>query len=346
MDRTASFALALLGVLVTSAPAEDRLAVLEFFGRPGGAYCQAAAPAMIALQAEMAGRALLLEYDYDQFPSGRVGRWWAAYPGGPGSVYLPVVMVGSGFEIASGPVDYLERYRDMLEAELARPAEAAAAAYWRRVGSALRVYVRVENRGDVAVLPEQDPSIWVLVWLEGRVGLSDTWVLAAVQHPLSAPLEPGAATTATVDTAPLGGVDWDLVRSLALLEQRPDGLTRYDMLQASLSLPAALQASPGEVALGPAQPTAAFELAGPHVLDWTATSDRPWLEVNPAVGGLPATVVVALRRGAAPPGPDVARVTFTASGDGLSSTATVTVTVNQLPGRATRRIQDRLASPP
>lgn len=88
----------LLALLAGVAGAEERLGVFEFFVRGGGAYCQAAAPGVRKLQTEMEGRAVLLEYAYDTFNQGRVDRWWAAYKGSP-SVYLPLVMVGSGLQV-------------------------------------------------------------------------------------------------------------------------------------------------------------------------------------------------------------------------------------------------------
>jgi hypothetical protein len=55
---------------------------------------------------------------------GRVDRWWAAYTGSS-SVYLPLVMVGSGYEVIQGSVAYEREYRRMLNDELARAPGAA-----------------------------------------------------------------------------------------------------------------------------------------------------------------------------------------------------------------------------
>ena len=101
----------------TFGAAEDRFAVLEFFGRPNGAFCSAAGPAMKALQRQMEGRAVLLEYDYDAFRYGRQERFWAT---GVSATYLPLVMVGSGYRTSSGSVNYESVYRSMINQELDR----------------------------------------------------------------------------------------------------------------------------------------------------------------------------------------------------------------------------------
>lgn len=332
-------------LLVTAAAAaEDRLAVLEFFGRPHGQYCQDAAPAMIALQGEMEGRALLLEYDYDVFRTGRVDRWWDAFPGG-GTVYLPLVMVGSGYRWSMGPVDYYSVYRSMLEAELMRLPAAEVVAYSRRMGQVMRVYVRVENRSGSTLRPEDDASVWVLLWEDARRGLTDAWVQATAVHPLTSPLEPGAEVTFTVDVTPASAVDWGLVRSLALVDHRSEG-EKYDMLQAAVSVPAALEVTPGEVTLSASNPTAEVLLEGPHVLTWGTTVTVPWLEVRPSAGHLPASVTVNLVADAVPPGQQTTLLTFDASGDGMSWAASVTVSAEgPADPYAPRRVRGRFGSP-
>jgi len=328
-----AFTLLLLPAFAT---AEDRLAVLEFFGRPSGAYCQAAAPAMLTLQGEMEGRALLLEYDYDQFRSGRVDRWWAAHSGG-GSVALPIVMVGSGYQISSAPTSYLATYRAMLGAELARPPAAALQAWARPLGNALRVYVRAENRSAAPLSPADSAAFWVLVWEDGRIGLTDTWVRATTSKPLAATLDPGGTTTTIVDVPAFTAVDRTRIRSLVLLEHRPDAGT-YDMLQAAVSSTAALVVTPGQVSLGATQPAVEVSLAGPHVLTWTATCDVPWLQITPTSGSLPARATVSLVGGQPPVGAPTGHVRFDATGDGMSFTAESTVATEGRVFRVRRRL--------
>jgi len=331
-------------LVAAAATGEDRLAVLEFFGRPAGQFCQEAAPAVIQLQGEMEGRALLLEYDYDDFRSGRVDRWWDAYPGG-GTVYLPLVMVGSGFRISMGPVDHYFTYRSMLEAELMRPPAAEVEAYSRRMGQVVRVYVRVENTGGATIRPEDDASVWVVLWEDARRGLTDTWVQATAVGSLTAPLEPGAEVTMTLDVTPISAVDWGLVRSLALVEHRPEGGT-YDMLQAAVTVPATLGVTPDELTLTASNPSAEVRLEGPHVLTWSVAVGVPWLEVRPTAGSLPATVTVNLLADAVPPGPQEGLLTFDARGDGMSWAASVTVSAEgPADPYAPRRVRGRFGSP-
>lgn len=316
--------------------AQERLAVFEFFGRPAGQYCRDAAPSVIALQQEFAGRAVLLEYDFDRFPSGRVDRWWAARTGG-GTVYLPLVMVGSGFRIATGPVDYLPVYRSMLAAELARPPQAAVSAWSRRQGNALRVYARARNLSGVPLTAANNAAFWLVAWEDLRRGLTDTWVRATVQKTLAATLQPGGVVTATLDTAALTDVNWGVLRALVLLEHRPGGSGPYDMLQAAVAQPAELVASPQQVTLTPLSPSASVTLDGPPVLAWTAAADAPWVQVEPASGTLPAAFWVTLGADR-PAGTAGTTVRVTASGDGMSFTVSLPVSVETETPRLRRRL--------
>jgi hypothetical protein len=322
MASTLRAALSLV-LLASVAGAEERLGVFELFVRGGGEYCKAAAPAVKTLQSEMAGRAVLLEYAYDTFNHGRVDRWWAAYSGSP-SVYLPLVMVGSGFEVDQGPVDYYPRYRAMLEAELARPPAAAVRAWSRRVGDSLEVYARATNLAGVALTPEHAAAFWVVVWEDNPIGLTQTWVRATATRPLSPALQPGETTTATINVPSLASVDWQHLRSLVLLEHRPTGTGRYDMLQAAIAASAGIGVTPSELVLGPSSPSAEISIEGPDVLSWTATPGVAWLQVEPASGGLPGSCVVSLV-GTLTAG-QTGTVRLDATGGGMTFSTTVTVT--------------------
>jgi hypothetical protein len=319
--RCAAFPLLLCAVAVS---AQERMAVLEFFGRPNGQFCREAGPAMLTLQAETSGRAILLEYDYDRFATGRVSRFWAARPS---AVYLPLVMAGSGYRTSTGQVDYERDYRAMIEAELARSPEAAVGAYWRRFGDAVRAYVRVTNLSASPLTTAEEGAIWVVAWENARIGVSDTWVRGTAFRALTESVAPGATLAATVDTASLAGADWERISSVALVERRPGGAGAYDMLQAAVAEPAALAASPVALTLTAAEPAAEVALAGPYVLTWTAAADVPWLAVSPTAGALPGTATVSLVAAVLPAGGGTGQVRFEAAGDGMSFSATVSVAV-------------------
>jgi thiol-disulfide isomerase/thioredoxin len=305
-----------------TAVAAERLAVLEFFGRPGGAYCRAAAPAMLSLQQQLAGSAVLLEYDFDQFSSGRVDRFVAAEPL---AYYLPLVMVGSGYRTSWGPVDYLAAYSAMLSEELERAPQAEVRAYWRRVGDAVRCYARVTNLADVALTPAESAAVWLIVWENDRIGLTDTWVRASAPVALPVSLAPGATTDLVIDTGAIGGADWAQISCLALVERRPGGSGRYDALQAAVAGEAGLAVTPGVLSLGRDRPRGEVALEGPAVLSWTASCGADWVTVSPAGGAAPATVSIAVDPAKAPAAGSSATVRFDASGDGVSDTATVQV---------------------
>ena len=224
MGKGVSRALFVL-LLSTEALAEERLGVMEFFVRGSGTYCLAAAPSVIALQDAMEGRAVVLEYPYDTFNKGRVDRFWAAYTGP--SPYLPLVTVGSGFDVSQGPVDYATRYRQMLDAELARPPRAAIRAFSRRLGSGVQVFATVRNL-DVATLgPDRQSTLWLIVWEDGPIGLTKTLVRGTISKALATSVPPGGTTNLTLESPSLGSVSWQNVRTLVLLEEFPPGGSRY-----------------------------------------------------------------------------------------------------------------------
>jgi hypothetical protein len=319
--------------------AEERLAVFEFFVRTGGAYCQAGAPTVRTLQGELAGRAILLEYAYDDFNTGRVDRWWAAYKGAP-SVALPLAMVGSGSDVCQGSLDYDTRYRAMLDAELARPPAASIRAWRQQVGNGLRLHLRATNLGDLPLSPENEAAFWVLVWEDRRVGLTETWVRATFRAPLTSELSLGGTAVATVDVPAIAGISPSQLRVLALLEHRLAAADRFDMLQAAVAMPASFEVTPTSLALGPTEISAVVAVEGPDALTWTATPQVSWLQVTPTTGAVPGTMTVSLV-GTPSVGEDGA-VQIEAAGSGMSFSTTVTVTTVE--GRS--RIRRRLAGVP
>jgi hypothetical protein len=154
---------------------------------------------------------------------------------------------------------------------------------------------------------------------------------------LAVTLEPGGTTTTIVDVPAFTATDRTRIRSLVLLEHRPVA-PKYDMLQAAVSNAAALVATPGQVTLSATQPAVEVSLAGPHVLNWTATCDVSWLQVTPTSGSLPARATVSLVGGQPPDGAPTGHVRFDATGDGMAFTVEVNVGTEGRVFRVRRRL--------
>ncbi len=131
--------------------------------------------------------------------------------------------------------------------------------------------------------------------------------------------------------------DWNRIAGVAMLEDRPGGSGSYDMLQAAESLPATVTVGPQEVLVSSSAPTAELRIEGPHVLNWTATVDVPWLELSPAAGTLPSTLTVTLRPELRPPTESSATVSINAAGDGMAFHAQADVKIDARMRRATGR---------
>jgi hypothetical protein len=275
---------------------------------------------------------VFLEQNVDLPKGKRLDRWWAAYSG-PGTVYLPLVMVDSGHQISSGSQnDFKVAYRKLVDAELARPPQAEVEAYTRRVGSRMRLYARLRNTAGLALSASgNDAALHALVWEDRHVGVTDRIVRAAPWTGISQEVAPGGEYTATLETPDLSGVNWDALHAVVLADCRPGSGPAYDMLQGTMAEPVALAAEPQTVTVAldanSGQDRAVpVHLRGPYVLNWTAVADVPWITATPDQGSISVqpTLIVAADRLAH--GWQHGVVTFSASSeDGMSFAQTVAV---------------------
>jgi hypothetical protein len=176
---------------------------------------------------------VFLEHDVDQPPPARYGRWWAAFGGGSAS--LPLVMVDSGNRISSGWLSFYEVYKGLVDAELARPAQAQVQATWRRVGNQVRFSVQVTNLSGGALGTATDATVHAMVYEDARVHSTSRYVRAAVAQAIVS-LASGATASFDLQTADLAGVDWNRLHYVAAVDYRPAGRSgAYDMLQAAVA---------------------------------------------------------------------------------------------------------------
>lgn len=290
---------------------------------------------------------LFLEDSVDATLGRRRDRWWAGYGSG-GTVYLPLVMASSGHRVSNGSVAFAQVYGGMVEAELERPAEAEVSAYARRVGDAMRVYLRAVNRSQTTLSAAANgATAHALVWEDRRVHVTARTVRAAPFVEVTAPVAPGEAFLAVLDTPVLAAVEWSKLHAVAFVDYRPGGATgAYDMLQAARAAPPDLVATPAELTASAGDLAAdgtlgTVTLAGPHVLTFTVASSALWLTAAPGAGTVPGEVTLRVVRDALPSGVSEGVVTFTAtSADGLALTREVTVRVDA--PDASRRVRRRL----
>ncbi len=183
---------------------------------------------------------VFLEQNVDSPLGDRVGRWWAAHGGGSAS--LPLVMVSSGHQFSHG---YLgspahDTYKAMVDAELARPAQAEIAAQSQRIGNKVHFDVQLTNLSGATLSSSNAARVHAIVYEEhtpvdpnvdhitGRI------VRAAVSTAVSPALANGAAAAFTLETADLTNVvNWAKIHTLVLADYRPGGSSgAYDILQA------------------------------------------------------------------------------------------------------------------
>lgn len=272
-----------------------------------------AGQAVNELAAEYSGQPILfLEHDYMNTVGDRWSRFWTAFDRDVAS--YPLVIVDSGHQVADGSVGFgggfLQPYRDMVEAELARPPQADVEAYVQRVGDTLVVNAWITNQspwtlgvtatGSVA-------SVAAFVYEESRVMHTDRFVRAAPYVWLFDDLPPGQTASFRLETEPLSGVAWERLHTVVLVDARPPGEEAYDMLQAAFAQPGALSVAPesltfftggeGTVTPGPI----GLRLRGVYD-SWSVTDSPGWLHVDPASGTFADVPVISLGSGPIPDG--------------------------------------------
>lgn len=315
---------------------QPRLSVFEGFFNPGCTVCGRAAAAVEQLVTQYPADSILFLEDDLYNPKGdRKSRYLAVGTGW----YFPFIMVNSGHQHTEGApsgdsTDFVALYKGMVDAEKVRPALVEVAAWHRRVGDTVKIYAEVVNTTSVTLSPSVFPT-WVhgIVWEEAKVAETNRYVRAAMVTPVPG-LAPGARGGFTLESPVLTPASWDKVHALAIVDYKPGGFTgtTYDMLQAAHAQPAAF--TPSATQLGftfpTSTPTAQVRFSGPYVLQWTATSDRPWLTVSPASGPLATSTVVTVDELGLQFGENTGTLTFAAtSPDGMSFSATVQVTATQ-----------------
>lgn len=314
---------------------QPRLTVFEGFYNKGCTVCQSAGTAVDQLATQYASQPVVfLEDDLALAKGDRMSRYAAVGTG----YYYPFMMVNSthgGQSWTEGPhTDFLAKYKSMVDAEMVRPALVEMYVYQRRIGDTVRIYAEVVNTTPVTLSPSAFPA-WVhgIVWEEAKVLDTNRFVRYALATPVPG-LAPGARGGFTLDSGTLTGVNWDKLHALALTDYHPGGVTgsNYDMMQAAHALPAAF--SPSATGLGftfpGSTPTAEVRFAGPYVLQWTATSNQPWLTVSPTGGPLATPAQITVNPARLVYGEQEGTVTVTAtSPDGMSFSAQIHVNANQ-----------------
>jgi hypothetical protein len=284
--------------------------------------------------------AVFLENNVDTPIGTRENRWWAAWSGG--TAYLPLDQVDSGHQVTSG-FSSLSQFKTatkaMVDAELARPPQAAVTAYWQRVDSHFRVWVSVTNLTSVTLsynsnAAEVDVLVWEDVTPDNVHYVTSRYIRAAPTQPLTTPLPSGATASFAIDTPNLSGVNWAKLHCLALVDYRPGGTTgAWDMLQAAIATAPQFAVTPDHldetIPEGDDTPrTAAVTFLGPSTLTWTSSSDVAWLSVSPTGGDPTTPATVTVNPVGLPAGLYFGTLTFVATGsDSSSFTATLTVTL-------------------
>ena len=190
---------------------------------------------------------VFIEYDVDTEPwwDSRRARWWEAWKasGGGDFAALPWVMTDSGHAISNGNEDFATKYSAMVDASLARPAQATLAASSQRIGDTLHFTVQLTNQSGVTLGTSNSATVWAIVYEVFTTApgtterLTKRFVRSNVPQAVTPDLANGATATFTIDTATLSGVAWANLQWIVLADYLPaESSGAYDTLQAISSL--------------------------------------------------------------------------------------------------------------
>jgi len=263
---------------------------------------------------------LFLEHDVDNPAPARYDRWWAAFPGG--SPYLPLVMVDSGNRICYGLLDYYVIFEQMVNAELARPAQADVVAYWWRAGDRASFSVQVTNLSGRMLGEASGASVHAMVYQDTAGRATHRFVRAAAMQSMAS-LNVQETATFALQTPDMNDVDWNQLHYVVAVDYRPGGASgAYDMLQAAQALPAgeSLRVRPNTLTFevdseDTVGPTASVWIEAVAPMPWNCTSSAAWLSATPSSGTTPQQVSVLVRKSGLSPGYQQGTLTF-ASSDG------------------------------
>lgn len=240
-------------------------------------------------------------------------------------------MVDSGIRISNGRVDFYNIYKDMVEFALTRPAEVDIQASWWRTGDHIDFYIRLTNIRDQAVgfEPGDFTGLFGIVYEENHIQLTNRFVRMTVEES-GIKLDPHETRLIQLSTPDLVGVDWDRLNAVVIYDINKISNTYFESLQAAPAqrVEPSLSVAPESLLFmvdpdDAAGPAAGVQVLGGGFAEWTATTDRPWLRVDPAGGGPLDTTQVTIDKSALSPGWQEGTVTFTATDAGFSDTVAV-----------------------
>jgi hypothetical protein len=171
----------------------------------------------------------------------RYYRWWAAY--NESSAYYPLIMVDSGDQISTGPVDYSERFASMVDTALLRPPTCSIKATSQRIADHFHFDIQITNLSGMTLSISNSATIHAILYeinatnvVQSTAGVTGTYVRAGTSLSIYS-LENGVTDQFSLDTPDLTSVDnWQNVYSLIIVDYNPGTKGAYDTLQVAFEV--------------------------------------------------------------------------------------------------------------
>ncbi len=253
-----------------SSPAvADKLVLFEIFDRASCGNCKAVAKKIRVLMETFREQPVLfLEQPVDQPQGNRYQRWLKKF-NRKESVTLPFVMLDSGDQLASGPMEE-SNMQEMIRKAMTRPSPARLEAETHlipsyremmqkaaspgssirldeetyRAGSIFRVFLKITNTLSETITWEKHrASLQILVYDTVPVPFAGFPVRAMVSTEIFQDLKPGVTMPVILETPDLnrvlnsfyrGKIPWERLQVVALADYMPQGMNgAYDQLAAA-----------------------------------------------------------------------------------------------------------------
>ena len=207
----------------------------------------------------------------------------------------------------------------MVDAALARPAQAEIHAHWWRTGNKVGFYIQVKNLSTVTLSSLTNyATVHAIVYEDARVKVTNRFARAVVETGISN-LAPNAATTFKLETPDLNDVNWENLHFVVLVDYRPSGfMGAYDMLQATIAIPitAPFLVQPDTLTFlvdpnDSFDPSTSVNFQGPDFVNWIATPNTSWLNNTPSSGPITAQSAISVIRSNLSTGWQQGEITFT-----------------------------------
>ena len=227
-----------------------------------------------------------------------------------GGVYVPEAMIDSAHEFETGAGDDVyDVYRGMINRSLQRTPTADITATYARTNNTVTIKATVTNNSTVTLSVKNKAAVQAIVYEDYHQSKTNHAGRGSAKTDISY-LRPGRSETFMITVNLTGVVNYANLHYIVVVDYKTSGTDSngvYDQLQAAIAVegdvtpPTAFVVSPStlsyEIKTGDASmPSGQINVTGGTGQNWAATVDQDFVQISPASGSVPGTLVVAIEK--------------------------------------------------